>query len=200
MRVCTDSICRLAQWLSVKEGEAMLDSGFVAPVPCKLPKHAVHTLAENVAKKLNFQPGGDLFELLKRLGGRFSYQEFSGFGETDSGSLIVYGEGDFEINIATNTSLVRDRFTIAHEIGHYVLHYLWPRQNSRQISDKMIAARYGSDRSEWEANWFAAAFLMPEKEFKSFFLESDKNIIATAEYFGVSTKAARVRSEALELV
>lgn len=177
----------------------MSDSGFAAAEPSNLPKNAVHQLAEQVARMLEFEPGGDLSKVLQRMGGRLAYRQFSGLGESDSGSLHVYGDGNFEINLSTNTSLARDRFTIAHEIGHYVLHYLWRRQNGQTVPDKMVAARYGSDRSEWEANWFAAAFLMPAGSFSEYHREVQGNLHKISEKFGVSLKAAEVRAEALGL-
>ncbi|AWK88495.1 ImmA/IrrE family metallo-endopeptidase [Azospirillum thermophilum] len=176
----------------------MADHDFSPPKESGLTKQAVHRLAENVAGQLSFEPGGDLFVVLKKLGGRLAYKDFSGIDETDSGSLLVRQPGDFDIVIAKNTSPKRDRFTIAHEIGHYVLHYLLARQNGSPIQ-AMAAARYGSDRTEWEANWFAAAFLMPEQEFREAYEELGQDVFAVAERFGVSTKAARIRAEALGL-
>ncbi|MCG5242715.1 ImmA/IrrE family metallo-endopeptidase [Azospirillum doebereinerae] len=174
----------------------MAGEGYSSPQASGLTKHSVYKLAENVALQLGFEPGGDLFDALEKLGGRLSYKDFSGFGETDSGSLVVHGEGNFEVNLAKNTSPTRDRFTIAHEIGHYVLHFLWPRKQKIEITN-MIAERYGSDRTEWEANWFAAAFLMPENEFRTAIAQANGDLSEVADKFGVSNMAARVRAEAL---
>jgi len=57
--------------------------------------------------------------------------------------------------------------------------------------------RYGSDRTEWEANWFAAALLMPEEQFRSDISTANGNIATVAKNYGVSLIAAKIRAEAL---
>ncbi len=52
-------------------------------------------------------------------------------------------------------------------------------------------------RAEWEANWFAAAFLMPEQAFRQY--RAANGSIATAAKFGVSQSAADVRASTLGL-
>ena len=100
-----------------------------------------------------------------------------------NGSIFVHQKNSFDIVLPIFTSPIRDRFTIAHEIGHYFLHSLAGEH-------KICANREGSNLVEWEANWFAASFLMPKyliDEKKSI----DENMIAEA--FGVSRDAARYR-------
>lgn len=54
----------------------------------------------------------------------------------------------------------RARFTVAHELGHIMLH---PGEEfSRHAAEKIRRSNYPAGRSaEWQANVFAAAFLMP---------------------------------------
>jgi hypothetical protein len=80
----------------------------------------------------------------------------------------------------------QDKFTIAHEIGHMILH-----------SDEVALAKTTSDSkprifedSEWQADQFAAELLMPFNEVVS--LNSPEEI---QEKFKVSAQAARVRFE-----
>ena len=171
---------------------------YASPQPSNLNKESVYRLAENVAKQIGYRPRGDLHEIVAKLGGRVSYRDF--WSDSDSGSLVVESPNDFVIFIAENTSHERDQFTIAHELGHYVLHYLWPARDSEAPAGKMKANRYGSDRAEWEANWFAAAFLMPEEDFHRSFLTTRGDFVSLAEDFGVSVLAAKTRAKALGLI
>jgi Zn-dependent peptidase ImmA (M78 family) len=94
---------------------------------------------------------------------------------------------------------MRDRFTIAHELGHYVLHYLYAKQVLKQNLTKVIAQRYGSGREETEANLFAACFLMPEDEYREQFGLLAGSHTDLSEKFGVSTRASRLRASNLNL-
>jgi uncharacterized protein DUF955 len=85
-------------------------------------------------------------------------------GEDVSG-ILVLGKGTGTIGYNEAQSPVRQRFTIAHEIGHYVLH----QDDARLFIDKQYiyhrdgSSSTGDDRREVEANRFAAALLMPEE-------------------------------------
>jgi Zn-dependent peptidase ImmA (M78 family) len=68
----------------------------------------------------------------------------------------------------------------------------------------MVATRWvdASDpdqqRAEWEANWFAAAFLMPSDAFRRTF-DVYKDVARTAAAFGVSEQAAEIRARSIGL-
>ncbi len=84
------------------------------------------------------------------------------FGEGISGALLIE-DGKATVGYNPKESKVRQRFTIAHEIGHYILH----RQNSPIFYDKaQILFRdennSSGQRKEREANAFAASLLMPK--------------------------------------
>lgn len=83
----------------------------------------------------------------------------------------------------------RQRFTIAHEIGHYFLH-----RDHSSFKDGLLF-RKGNDYSphEREANVFASLLLMPEVEFKRALMDDD--LPAVAEMFGVSQQAAKFRRD-----
>ncbi len=93
-----------------------------------------------------------------------------------------------KISVAKDDPPQRSRFTVAHEIGHAVLH---PQQDHIDYRQKYIF-----DIKEQQANRFAAALLMPSIEFKKIFkLFGDYSQIAS--YFGVSEIAARIRASEL---
>lgn len=168
---------------------------FDAPEPTYLRKPSVHSIAENVAAQLKFEPGGDIQSLVEGMGGKIKIKDFWSEGDKEGGSLEVYEEDNFRIYIPSDTSPTRDNFTIAHELGHYVLHYLWQIQVKKKKPFKLRATRYGSDRAEWEANWFASAFLMPQKEFSR--QAKTTNLAELAQMFSVSRQAASIRAKSL---
>ncbi|MBA1294820.1 ImmA/IrrE family metallo-endopeptidase [Pseudomonas lurida] len=91
---------------------------------------------------------------------------------------------------------VRQRFTIAHEIGHHVYGDLdAPRDTSEQFSAK------SRDPREVAANRFAAALLMPAALVKHMVIEQRITDIAKlASAFGVSTAAMEFRLKAIGLL
>lgn len=156
--------------------------------PTNAYKRDIEEYAQRVASAIHFEIGSDLKLAVERLGGRVSYVALDEMMNQD-GSIFVHQEADFDIILPQYTSPKRDRFTIAHELGHYFLH-------SRQGEVPIVAYRQGSSRIEWEANWFAAALLMPAEEFREACLELEVTS-AVANRFGVSEDAAEVRRKAL---
>lgn len=159
-----------------------------------LSKPQVYSIAEAFSKQVGYTPGVSLVDIIKRLGGKVVVEDTLLTDPARSGSLVVEAPDDFTIILPAHTASTRDKFTLAHELGHYVLHYLWAGQNGR-----MMALRRGSDRIEWEANWFAAAFLMPTADFQTMHAKHNGNIHAVADEFGVSTSAAEIRARLLGL-
>ncbi|TGM97308.1 ImmA/IrrE family metallo-endopeptidase [Leptospira dzoumogneensis] len=168
------------------------DIEYDRPNPIHASKQAISQYAERIASKLKFKPETDLEDLINSLGGELHYLDPEKLEATEDGSILVHGEGDFEIFLSNYTGILRDRFTIAHELGHYFLH-------SRQGEIAIQVERNGSDRLEWEANWFAAAFLMPADQVKSKF-KKYQSLSVTATYFQVSIAAMQVRLETLGLL
>ena len=163
-----------------------------------LSKVAVGKFAEQVAAHLEFRPCDDMNLLISKLGGRIEYANtFS--DDAEHGSLFVDAASDFKIIVPIHTSPNRDRFTIAHELGHYFLHFVLPHQQTGAPL-KLKALRKGSERVEWEANWFAASFLMPEQEFRQTFAECGGRLASVAAKFCVSENAADVRAQTLHCI
>lgn len=91
---------------------------------------------------------------------------------------------------------VRQRFTVAHEIGHHVHGDVdAPRDTSSQFSART------RDPKEVAANRFAAALLMPAALVKHLVLEKRVTDLAKlAATFGVSTAAMEFRLKAIGLL
>lgn len=172
-------------------------SSYSPPKPTQAGKQAINTFAEAAAEKFGYKPGGSIEAIVGRLGG--TVEHLDPFDADIPESICVERLREFTIFISSLTSSQRDRFTIAHELGHYVLHF--PMLTKSDPKAKMKATRWVDDsnkeliRAEWEANWFAAGFLMPEEKFKT--KMSKHKLSAVADYFGVSEAAAKVRAKSL---
>lgn len=161
--------------------------------PSPLSYDAIAHYAEEVARNHNLHGDGaaDLMTLVRSLGGRVETSE-SFFGEE---SLRIHGRRDFTIILPALTSPRRDRFTIAHELGHYFVHYLADDDARREGHPEKTFTRGGRDRAETQANVFAASLLMPKEAFKAAHERYGDDWDALARHFGVSPRAAEVRAE-----
>lgn len=164
---------------------------FVQPEPCGLSKQEVDRLASQVAEKVGYQPGGDLETIVTNLGGTIEFQPWA--EATGGGSLEVYPErGTFLMRISPLVGRLRNRFTIAHELGHYFLH--------SDVGKKPIQAlREGTGRVEWEANWFAAGFLMPAVKFVEDWKVLRGNVGKLMSLYEVSEQVIEIRQQFLAL-
>jgi len=171
----------------------MTGQSFCDATPCLARKESIETFASKFAADIGYELGGPLDPVVQKLGGKIIYQDMTELGDSADASVRVFGKGNFEIYLPNFTTSERDRFSIAHEIGHYVLHY--PLKNQ-----PMKAARFGSNRVEWEANWFAAGFLMPADAFRKFFAKEGGRLGSVAAHFRVSLAAAEARAKTLNLL
>lgn len=164
--------------------------------PTRLPREKILSIAEGAAKAFSFTDDFDIERVVSELGGRIFFNDFWD-DAAKTGSLVVSDLRDFEIFVPSHTTRERDKFTIAHELGHYILHYL-PNADPRDDA-KFQIDRYGDNATETEANLFAYAFLMPKKEFFEKFKEAQGDLTFVASEFGVSEVAARGRAKMLGL-
>ena len=177
---------------------------FAAPIPTRASKAAIHGFAEQLASKLGFGRNEPIISLVARIGGKIEYKNPVSQDGRLPESIIVRKLNDFTIFVPSITSSVRDRFTVAHELGHYYLHFTLVSRATPGAS--MRATRWVNptdqiqQRAEWEANWFAAAFLMPSKEFRAVFKQRDGILGEVASLFGVSSQAAEIRANNLHLI
>jgi IrrE N-terminal-like domain len=87
----------------------------------------------------------------------------------------------------------RRRFTIAHEIGHFVLH---PQRRAPERGGPVNAAWQAQER---EADQFAAELLMPEPLVREAVVVHGADVGRLADRFDVSRKAMQVRLRSLGL-
>ena len=174
---------------------------YSVPVPSRLRKADVWQLAERTATRLDFEIADPLEPIVGLLGGKIVFKDTIGSSEKPE-SIIVRSKKDFTIYLGRVTSWERDRFTIAHELGHLFLHYPMAQKQSPGLP--MKATRWVDEedseqmRAEWEANWFSAAFLMPEVLFRKAF--NPGKLAQIAIKFGVSVPAVKNRAKSLSLM
>jgi Zn-dependent peptidase ImmA (M78 family) len=98
--------------------------------------------------------------------------------------------GIYRISVSKSDHYFRQRFTMAHELGHYILHR--HRMVNNVIEDTAMYRSNLSDALEREANQFAASLLMPLEQVKRDHAEiNDMN--ALAKKWQVSPAAMRIR-------
>jgi Zn-dependent peptidase ImmA (M78 family) len=124
--------------------------------------------------------------------------------------MIVRGDGG-SIGYNSAHARVRQRFTIAHEVAHYVLHS-GEDGKARLFGNKHVIFRTDEDasakrnRENVEANWLGAALLLPKelvlKEIadRDPDLDDDDAINHLTKYFWVSTAPIANRLLNLQLL
>ncbi len=105
--------------------------------------------------------------------------------------------------------VVRQRFSIAHELGHYFLHarrnessmhIAYQRCDQRRVDAELSSDDTEAGDIEAEADAFAGAFLLPADEVRADLAHFGKCVAFLAERYGVSEATVRRRLKALELV
>jgi Zn-dependent peptidase ImmA (M78 family) len=101
-------------------------------------------------------------KLVRDAGVVVSYQPFD--ADDISGLLYRAADSAAVIGVNSNNAKVRQRFTIAHELGHLILH-----ERQELILDRHVQVNFrdttsstATNQEEIEANQFAAELLMPQ--------------------------------------
>ena len=119
---------------------------------------------------------------------RVKFADENALGQLDRPKKTIY--------VAQGISFPRVAFTVAHELGHFILHdaektTFW-RTNELNLEKQDKA-------EEQEANWFASSLLMPKNEVLRFWSKThDISLLSTI--FGVSNSAMGFRLKNLGLV
>jgi Zn-dependent peptidase ImmA (M78 family) len=128
--------------------------------------------------------------------------------ESSVSAMLVVKDGHGVIGVNTNHHPNRRRFSVAHEIGHYLLH----RDSASVFVDaapvffRDDTSSAGTAQQEVEANAFAAELLMPAAtlrerlEQQSVDPYDDAAVHRLARAFGVSTQALTIKLVRLGLI
>lgn len=136
--------------------------------------------------------------IAKSLGATIRYEPYDNSEGDDISGILFREGGKVIIGVNASHSEVRQRFTIAHEIGHLRLHTgdLFVDGAARPLRRDQRASQ-AIDRREISANQFAAALLMPKKllstNLKSVRLVPLSLVHSLAEEFEVSAEAMAFR-------
>lgn len=146
-------------------------------------------------------------DIAVKLGAKLSYEPFEGKDEI---SGVLFRDNDrIVIGINSSHAKTRQRFSIAHEIGHLVLHKGAIFIDKTVRLNRDAKSSMAIDPQEIDANRFAAALLMPEKavsvEAKRRLLKKSKLpelflIDELAAAFQVSTQAMEIRLTNLGII
>jgi Zn-dependent peptidase ImmA (M78 family) len=119
----------------------------------------VYNHGEKIASDIDMSRNFDLYQLIQCNGGTIHHIDLASFkmhNDIFENSIYVHDEKKFDIILPLYAPLVEIRYTIAHELAHYILH---------SQPAKCYARRNGGEMIEKEADWFTLGFLMPSNLF-----------------------------------
>ena len=93
---------------------------------------------------------------------------------------------------------LRQKFTIAHELAHFILHQNILQSGSHY--DSILYRDENTSPTEREANSFASNLLMPEDKFEQYISEGINTIEKLADKFQLSISAVRYRAYKLKYI
>jgi Zn-dependent peptidase ImmA (M78 family) len=163
--------------------------------------------AERAARDLlkttwRFDPDEGVFQLPVNpayIAERLGLKVHHAYLEPDVSGMLAKREGqDAEIYVNACDSEARQRFSCAHELGHYVKRVSGNEHDSFGYIDRRgPTASQGTDPQEIFANQFAAELLMPAHFVRKY--ADDFGPAGLAVRFGVSVGAMKIRFDTLGL-
>ena len=136
-----------------------------------------------------------VFDILTDLGLKL---EFRPLDDDTSGWIERFENNSYQVVVNSNHPIVRQRFTAAHELAHFVYH---KDLLGRGTGDTRAYRAEGSPipnarirpKHERQANSFAANLLMPEYLINDWQKEGAKDLEELAEKLEVSFDALKIR-------
>lgn len=160
-----------------------------------------HQMADAVRNLYGIEgPIAHIDDIVRMIGG--NVVEDSSLQSFADGKIRKSGRESFEIIISPCQGEGRKNWVIARALGHLFLHMGYKSDQERwDAQGQMVPYRCGKVELERQANAFAAAFLMPEKDYRRVMEQyTDSNMVdtaAVARYFHVSISAAADRGRGL---
>lgn len=169
-----------------------------------MEKKFIEEKATSILNRIGYNGGAlDIFEVAKDLGFTIGNALLP---DLDDGFILIDDtkehiqritgiSTDKVIGVNANRNLQNKLFIIAHELGHYMLHY----QNDGTLYAHRENVK-GKPIEENDADYFAACLLMPRKYFKEKYddfkergLSYDDTITLLEKHFNVSYESAKRR-------
>lgn len=156
-------------------------------------RERLDTFAEDIVKRYKLSIPIDIRGLIRQFDIDLHEAPFT---ETFSGALCPYPElpGEYLILLNSIHSETRKRFTLAHELAHYLLH-----EPKAVMLGSARRRRRWSSFQEREAEAFAACLLMPRGMVLDEVKRMGRDPKVLARRFWVSRRAMEIRMEELRL-
>jgi len=142
-------------------------------------------------------------QIAKAKGARIFVDELQG----DLSGFLYRDKQQVVIGVNTRHAQPRQNFTMAHELGHLLLHDQEQLHIDHEFRVRLRSdvSSQGTDEAEQEANFFAASLLMPkefierdlaDEEYVDIF-DDDALLTGMAKKYGVSAQALAIRLKTL---
>ncbi len=135
----------------------------------------------------------DVFKLAERIGIEVKYSTFNLTFADEISGLLVKKDNNPVIGVNCEHHPHRQRFTVAHELGHYILHGAETIHYDAGGEPLYFRSDSIYNAYEREANRFAAELLMPEHMVSRCIKAGACTVETLAEIFDVSEDAMRYR-------
>lgn len=156
-----------------------------------MPVH-IFQLADLLGIKWETRPTEQLKEIVKKQEPKAkeisNFDDILGYYDTPTKTIYLNTE---------NHPITRKRFTMAHELGHVILHHqLNGLLRNVFFRQDLVESR---DDIEAEANYFAGYLLMPDREIEKkleytiLLMDGEQTIKTFAKMFAVSPESMRIR-------
>ena len=113
--------------------------------------------------------------------------------DSDISGKLEYKGGSWIMTVNMKHPEVRQRYTMGHELGHYLNH----RNSIKSFEDTVFFRNSQKSSMEYMADQFAACLLMPESDINKLIEAGVNTVKMMANKFGVSLEAMKYRLEQL---
>jgi Zn-dependent peptidase ImmA (M78 family) len=158
-------------------------------------RRRIHALVEELlAENKITEAPVSVSRIAKAKGARIFVKSLEG----DLSGFLYRDNSNAVIGVNTKHSKTRQNFTIAHELGHLLLHDQEKLHVDHEFRVRLRndVSSQGTDEAEREANFFAASLLMPKEFLRNDLAEEDyvdlldgQFLRALARKYGVSAQA-----------
>ena len=138
----------------------------------------------------------DIVRVVKEIFGIDLY--YNDLDRDTSGFIERKAPNKWAIHVNKWENPLRQRFTIAHELAHFILHKNILQAGSHY--DSILYRDENTSQIERDANTYASELLMPANEFKKYISEGVNTIEKLASKFNLSTSAVRYRAYKLKYI
>lgn len=149
--------------------------------------------------------GGDIKKLASDLGLVIEFNDMWPYEEGYLEYAPTCGSpSKYRVVVNRAASIERQRFTIAHEIAHFLLHrdkgeFTFRVETRHRSDDPFIYLEPKDKQEEIEAFNFARALLLPPNQFTPAYYRLEGNVAQLSKLFVVSQEVVKIRVRQLKL-